>query len=298
MTKPLIGLWLAVLGAAPIAAGQPAPVELQVLLARAGAYVGRFAAAFSNVVAEERYVQQASGRQTMSGGGRGASSPTVTGQQRRELISDFLLVKLEGVDMWVPFRDVFEVDGRPVREREQRLATLLLNPTGQALDQARLILQESARYNIGEVERTINMPLLALGFLDQGQQGRFRFSLGREDEREGSGIWVVNYVEQGRPTFVRTPDGRDLFASGRLWIEAATGRLTKTEIAFQTDSLRASVTTSFRADERFRVDVPVEMVEEYSLLRSRSRISGRASYGRFRRFDVRSTEEIPPPPLP
>lgn len=302
LKKPLIGLSLTLLVFAATAAGQTQPpVELETLLTRAGVYITRFATAFANVVAEERYVQQASGRQTMSGAGRGAVVPGITGQQRRELVSDFLLVKLAGDDMWVPFRDVFEVDGRPVREREERLTRLLLSPTGQTLDQARLILEESARYNIGNVERTINMPLLALGFLEVVQQGRFRFTLGKEEGREGSGLWVVNYTEQARPTFVRTPDGRNLFASGRFWIEAASGRVVKTELVFQDDSLRASVTTSFRTDDRFHVDVPFEMAEDYLMQRSRDHITGHATYGRFRRFDVTANEDIPlpvPPPLP
>ncbi len=301
MKKQLAGLSLTLLLFAATVVGQSQPpVERETLLTRAGAYITRFATAFANVVAEERYVQQASGRQTMSGAGRGAVVPGITGQQRRELVSDFLLVRLGGDDMWVPFRDVFEVDGRPVREREERLTKLLLSPTGQTLDQARLILEESARYNIGNVERTINMPLLALGFLETVQQGRFQFTLGKEDDHDGPGIWVVTYTEQARPTFVRTPDGKNLFASGRFWIEAASGRVVKTELVFQDDVLRASVTTSFRTDERFHVDVPFEMVEDYLLSRSREHITGRASYGRFRRFDVTAHEDIPlpaPPPL-
>jgi hypothetical protein len=271
-------------------------IALESMLARAGTYVTRFTAQFANVVAEERYLQNASGRQTISGGtGRGGGSATTTGQQRRELVSDFLLVKLAGVDTWVPFRDVFEVDGRPVREREERLAKLLLHPTDKALEQAQQILEESARYNIGDVQRTVNMPLLGLIFLDPVQQRRFTFSLGKEDPGIGPGIWIVNYQERASPSFVHTPDGRQLFASGRMWIDAETGRVAKTEVVFQDASrLRASVTTSFRADDRFHVDVPVEMIEDYTLS-NRSHVSGRAAYGRFRRFDVSSSEVIPLP---
>lgn len=277
-----------------LAAGAPADrVDLDAVLSRAGVYVSKFMREFSNVVAEERYVQQASGRQTLSGAGRQASA-AVTGGERRELLSDFLLVKLPDVNYWVPFRDVFEVDGKPVREREDRLTKLLLKPTSQSDNQVKAIIVESSRYNIGDVERTINMPLLTLGFLALDQQLRFRFSLGKEDPSVGPGVVIVDYEERERPTVVRTPDGRNLFASGRIWIEEESGRVTKTEIVFQDATLRATVTTSFRTDERFHLGVPAEMVEDYTL-RNRSHVTGRASYGRFRRFDVTSTEDIPLP---
>lgn len=285
---------------APAAVAQPTPappaVTLDVLLARAADYVAAFTRDFPNVVAEERYLQQVSGRGpagTSPGLGRGgAAAIAATAWQRRELVSDYLLVKLTGSDgneAWAPFRDVFEVDGKPVRERQDRLAKLLLRSTDAAVELARQIVVESARYNIGEVERTINMPLLAHGFLGRESQPRFRFSLGRQDTTAGPGVWIVNFQERERPAFVRSLDGRDLFGSGRLWIDAATGRVARTEVTFQDRGLRASITTSFRPDERFGLNVPFEMIEDY-MLANRNRITGRASYGRFRRFDVTAAE--------
>lgn len=279
---------------APVAGQQtlsPAPVTLDVLLDRAADYIVSFTHDFANVVAEERYLQQVTGRAQISApAGRGSASVvgTASGWQRRELVSDYLLVKLDSANAYVPFRDVFEVDGKPVRERQDRVAKLLLRSTDAAVEQTRQIVIESARYNIGEVERTINMPLLAHGFLERTQQPRFRFTLGRQDTSAG-GVWIVNFQERTRPALVKSLDGRDIFASGRLWIEAATGRVVKTEVVFQDRGLRASITTSFRPDERFHLNVPFEMIEDYTL-QNRNRITGRASYGRFRRFDVTSTE--------
>src|ERR1700682_4332486 len=70
------------------------------IIARATAYVVDFVDRFSNVVAEERYVEQ-------------TNSPS----RRRELTSDFLLAKPPGSNEWFQFRDVFEVDRKPVRNR-------------------------------------------------------------------------------------------------------------------------------------------------------------------------------------
>ena len=136
-------------------------MTLETLLERAGAYFLTFETRFSNVVTEERYVQESIARQasaldvavtTRSGGGFGGPlSPSSTA--RRELVSDFLLVKLPAEDHWLPFRDVFEVDRQRLRDREDRLSKLFLKPAPTALEQARRIMEESARYNIGNIQQ-------------------------------------------------------------------------------------------------------------------------------------------------
>lgn len=297
-TWPARAAWMLACGAAAWLA-LPAALAAQVpsrpsepdLLRKAALYMERFGAAFVSVVAEERYLQVATGRAALSGSGRG-SAPIVSGAQRRELVSDFLLIKLPDEDRWAPLRDVFEVDGRPVREREERLLRLLTKPGDSAVEMAQAIVAESARYNIGELERTINMPLLAMGFLDARQQGRFTFKVEKEDPAVRPGAWAVSYREKEKPTVVTTPDGRSLFASGTVWI-LPTGEIVKTEIAFLDAGLRALVSTTFAFDERFGVEVPKEMEEIYTL--RRSEVKGKASYGRFRKFGVTSTEVIPLP---
>jgi hypothetical protein len=48
------------------------------------------------------------------------------------LLSDFLLVTGEASD-WHQFRDVREVDGRPVPDRDRRLTELFLQPWSTAI---------------------------------------------------------------------------------------------------------------------------------------------------------------------
>jgi hypothetical protein len=261
------------------------------LLAKVAAYVARFTEVFTSVVAEERYVQQASGRVAVSGSGRLADT-SVVGADRRELVSDFLLIRLPEVGRWAPFRDVFQVNGRPVRRREERLLALLTRPTDSGISMAQAITEESARYNIGEVERTINMPLLALGFLDARQQGRFRFKVEKEDPGVRPGAWALSYREQEKPTVVTTPDGRNLFASGTVWVMPS-GEIVRTELGFLKEGLHALVTATFTRDERFGVLVPREMDEVYTL--RKSEVRGHATYSRFRKFVVTSSEVMPLP---
>src|SRR5437764_436834 len=144
------------------------PATLEQLLERAGTYVVDFEARFSNVVTEERYIQESTDAKNNLPSSR--TAPLTTGGtqpniRRRDLKSDFLLVKLPETDDWLPFRDVFEVDKHPVRDREDRLSKMFLRPTGSTLEQARRIMEESARYNIGNIQRTINLPVFALDLL-------------------------------------------------------------------------------------------------------------------------------------
>src|SRR5436305_13761733 len=89
---------------------------LRDVLARAADYNVEFQRQLSGVVAEEESVQD-TGPSALGGSfNRQASLP-----QLRELRSDLLLVRPAGVDRWIQFRDVFEVDGHPVRDRTERL---------------------------------------------------------------------------------------------------------------------------------------------------------------------------------
>jgi hypothetical protein len=266
-----------------------APSRTDEIVARAGSYVSDFVRRFSSIVAEERFVQDA--RRLNSGArGRGSGSGQLLApgvSVHRELVSDYLLVKPAGTTDWQLFRDVFEVDGRPVRARAERLEELFVQPSADALARALEIQREGARYNVGDPVRTLGNPLLTLGFLQPRYQPRFRFSLRDADPALGPDVWIVEFREQARPTLMRrTPDG-DLPARGRFWIEFRTGRVLKTELAVSEED---EVTTTFRFDEQFQIALPVEMRESYWF--GGTYVSGVAQYGRFRRFGVTVEERL------
>jgi hypothetical protein len=260
------------------------PVTLELVLYRAHHYVAAFAERFSNVVAEERYVQD----------WRAASGASLG---HRELRSDFLLVRVPAGMGWVPYRDVFEVDGTAVRDRTERLTTLFVDSSRTAAQQASAITDESARYNISNVKRTVNEPLLALRFLHALNQPRFRYTLRRPDRGAGPDTWILEYAERGRPTLVRGTDNRDVLSHGRYWIEVSTGRVLRTELQLEDVYALTKLTTVFRWDERFGINVPVEMEERYTLAGGANqapgaRVTGSAGYGRFRVFTVSSEEAV------
>ncbi|MCK7492273.1 MAG: hypothetical protein MZW92_12240 [Comamonadaceae bacterium] len=127
------------------------------------------------------------------------------------LVSEFALVRVEdaGRTLWLAFRDVAEVDGRPVRDREERLQRLFRTPPANALAQARAIAFASAQYNIGDVVRTVNMPTLALEFLEPAAQTRSRFRKAAEETVDGVRAWVVSFEERARPTRIQDNQGAE-----------------------------------------------------------------------------------------
>ena len=302
MRARLFTLFALCVGSVLMVSGQqPERPSLDGLLDRAGWYLESFIDEFENVVAEEIYTQDASTfLPSFQPTGRGAapslqaSAADTVRARHRDLRSDFLLAKSPDTEALVPFRDVLEVDGLPVRDREARLAKLFLGAPRDAIAQATQIGDEGARYNLGNMRSTIGNPVLGLGVLQKGYQSRFRFSLGKEDKSVGPGVWIVEFKEVGAPAMIRGEAGRDLFSHGRVWIDAMNGRVMKTELLVEQPAVRAVVRTTFRVDEHSGIAVPTEMREQYTF-GSGSKVTMLATYGRFRRFDVSATEELSSP---
>src|SRR5471030_2344898 len=88
--------------------------SLDSVLKRAADYVTSLKLELAGGIAEEAYTQDVE----KAPGARPVPVP------HRELKSDFLLTQVSGQARFVDFRDVFEVDGKPVRDRQDRLSKL------------------------------------------------------------------------------------------------------------------------------------------------------------------------------
>jgi hypothetical protein len=280
------GLWALGFGIfAASAAPASAQADVSALVAKATAWVDRFQTEFGSVVSEERYEQRV----------RRAPASSMNSNRNRPqdtvLVSDFLLVQVPG-EGWVPFRDVFERDGSKVRDREDRLARLFLKgSTGTTLDRARQIMNEGARYNIGAIERNINAPTLVLSFLTPLHRYRFTFSDGGRDE-DGT---IVDFKETARPTFVATTNRRDLPVSGRIWIDPGAGTVRKTQLDAVDSAVEAHISVTYKWDEALKTWVPARMDERYLGLSGATQVTGTATYSRFRRFQVSTSENVDVP---
>jgi len=302
VARPLFLLcFVAVSRLAPAQPPSARPV-LHDVLERATAYVRGFQGQLSGIVAEERYVQEVRYILPSYAIG-GMPRASATQDLRRVLTSDLLLVKPAEADRWIQFRDVFEVDGKPVHDRNERLVKLFLEPTASSARQAEQIVTESARYNIGSVQRTINVPVLALLILDVANRPRFRFErsddrkpkLGGEPKATGdAGVWVIAYEEIRSGTLIRTTNDRDLPSRGRFWIDAATGRVLATELVADDPFVRCTIDVKYQMEPAVTLFVPIEMRERYELRKDGSKVEGTATYGRFRQFQVKVDEKIAP----
>ena len=281
---------LAIVGclAAPVLATQRAPVTIDEVVARASAYVELYVIALSTVVTEEDYRQ--------SDFRRGRTNPT-----RTQLRSEFLLVQLGENAAWTGFRDVFEVNGRRVRDRQDRLASLFLDDTTTAVARARRIVEESSRYNPGNTSRTFNIPTYALSYLLPSNAGRFRFErggVGCGDDRADA--WSIRYTETEMPTLTRGFQNISLPSAGSLCIDPVEGTVFETEIALSHPAMGREVpATEAVAEVTFSLNagvglwVPTEMRERYSQ-RGWGRTTSTARYGNYRKFIVSTSENTDP----
>jgi VWFA-related protein len=258
--------------------------ELDTIVARAAEYISGYFREFRNVVAEEDYTQ---------------TVLAVRPAETREMKSDFLLVTAADGNTWVPFRDVFEVDGHAIRDRDDRLRKLFLeSPPGTAFEAMARVQDEGARYNLAWLGKTdINVPTFALTILLDRNIRSFTFKRGREETVEGDRLLRVDFEEHSTPTLVTGTDAGDVPSAGSFWIEPLTGRVVKTFLRAARNTGPASLagltfeaTVTYRRSDTLGLWVPAEMRETYRL--RGNTVEGRALYSKFRSFQVRTEQEI------
>jgi len=248
-------------------------LSVKALLEKASQYVSGYQREFAFLVADE-HVEQ---RTNQPAPGE-ASSRTTRGE--------LFLTYLGAERRWISVRDVAEVDGRPVSDRED-LAALLRRSSIAAV--APRIITHNARYNLGNVVRNFNEPTIALLVLAAPRVTQFRFSMGPID-RHGPGLTLVTltFREFEEPTLIRSTTGAAAFATGEVTIEAETGRVRRTQLVVKDGSTVAELTTTFEANEAVGLWVPAWFDERYTARRDNrdELITSKAHYTNYRRFEA------------
>ncbi len=276
-------LWAA--AAAPVAARQQTTADL---LAAAGRYLDGFAQAVDGLVIAEDYVQQSHLQVVMA----------------RHLKSDLTVTNDPTLGL-VEFRDVFDVDGKPVRDRENRVIDLFTHPNPNAMAQARRIVAEGARFNLEStaVQRTLNLPMAALAFLRTPNQSRSVFDNKGSDSVHGRHATVLRFREKVRPRLIGSKD--DAPADGLFWLDPDTGEVLQSELDLDshiaTTGVKASIVVTYHDVESLKLWLPEEMTETYTITNTLGQqigtLSGHASYSDFRKFEI-STEQGPAAAVP
>jgi hypothetical protein len=284
VSKRAAAAGLFIMAVARAEAGEPAPA-LEPLLASAARYVAAYEQEFAYLVAEERYVQKL--------------SVGVSVRRVRELRSDIAFVPLATPMRWTAFRDVYEMDGKPVADRRALLKKLFIDPAPNAVVRAAEVLDTSARFNLGRW-RNVNIPTLALVFLHEANQRRFAFERKGDDELSGVTGWKVAFKETASPTFVRDPVAdRDIRCRGFVWI-TADGRVLRSTIRLGDPSVEVEVDVRFGPWEGSTIWMPTSMTDSYTgpwvgagsgRGASTERLVASARYENFRRYQVHIESE-------
>jgi hypothetical protein len=257
--------------------------RLRDVVVRLSAYLENYEKGLSAVVADELY------RQTMD---VRPSTPRVVvdprqstrplGHADRVLRSDYALTRAPDKEAWVGYRDTFEVDGKPVRDREDRLLKLLASGT---VGSAARIAQESSRFNLGNtlVTRNINIPTLVLEMLHPRNQSRFSFSAAGDETIGTTHTWRIAYTEKQHPTFIRNSNGRDRVSHGFVWVDPATGEVWRTSLTWDS-APTGTITVTYGRVTNIDALVPQTMSEHYAA--GDLTLVGDATYSNYRRFQT------------
>jgi hypothetical protein len=255
------------------------------VMKRAHAYIVEYEDDLSGIVAEEFWRQR-------------IVRPGGTVESERVLRSDYLVYQLLPEEQWFAFRDVFEVDGEPVRNRDEQFRELFARGAMSIAEQEAKNAAASAQYNLGAVYRTIDRPTFVLAFLRPAYRSHFVFERVGEEVVNGTATWVMSYREIKEPTFIRSRTGKSLKSHGRLWIEPTTGRLVRSELvtgATRAVPERATIVVTFGPTPGLPFWVPIEMSEVYDNPRKRAvnQITGLATYSNFRPSGLRKRLSTP-----
>lgn len=259
------------------------------VLGSAMRYATNYEQRFALLAADEHYVQELQrppnpgtnlSRSNPGGGMQGGGAVS-----QQIMHSDFLLVQL-GMDGegWMPYRDTYEVKGRQIRKRDDRLLKLFTSNHKDRFDKAQEYTNESAKFYLGNVARTINIPTLALMFLHPRVNERFEFTDGGEENLGGRILRKALFKEGARPTLIKTSRGRDLPLTGTLWVDPFTGAVIKTDMNAADPTVRCQVTVTFRRDDALDMWVPEKMDEYYKAYSGLDDIVATATYTNVRKF--------------
>ena len=166
---------------------------------------------------------------------------------------------------------------------------LLTDDDQDDYDQARLLITESARLNLG-LPRTTNLPNLPLEFLHPRNRRRFAHRVDGTEKIRGLATTRLVLTEASSPTMIQRPEGGDMNSAVTAWVETGTGRLIRAQVKTRDARIGvlpfvATVWVDFKPEEKLGLLVPVEMKEEFYAGRFRDG-TGTANYTKYRRFQT------------
>ena len=78
----------------------------------------------------------------------------------------------------------------------------------------------------------------------------------------------------------------------RFWIDEADGTVLRSQLDALDTGVEAHITVTYQKDDAIGLFVPARMEERYRRPRDSFEVHGVATYSRFRRFQVSTSEEL------
>ena len=93
------------------------------------------------------------------------------------------------------------------------------------------IAHENARFNVGPINRNLNVPTAALFFFQPANLSRFSvYAQGSEERSTASRQRELEFKETQRPTLIMRRAGADVPMEGTLWVVPADGAVVRTRL--------------------------------------------------------------------
>ena len=226
----------------------------------AAGYVKAYQEQLTFLIADEAYTQQIR-----------SQVPNDRGPQSRTMKSEVFFMYTPAD--WMAIRDVIEVDGKPVADRQDLRAALEKLPAAQV---ASTFKASNSRFNIGRTQRNFNEPILSLLVLGARYRPNFTFERKRVERAGGGTLVTLAFMEKAAPTLIRDLQLRPVFSRGSFLIDAATGRVQEARLGVTIGSVTLELTTTYEPNERLGIWVPTRFRERYEEgVQSQSPVWGR-----------------------
>jgi hypothetical protein len=262
--------------------------ELDAVLARASDYVSQYEAELGNLIGNEEYVQSSVWLDS-------GTPPRVAKRMQRRTSADFLIIQV--ADEWAALRKVTVADGNKIKEATPSFDTAFDNSSEANSALLKSMKLESTAYNIGDIQREINVPTFALHVLRKREISRFSFERVGTAKVGGIQTWRIRFHETSGHSLVVGGKGETLYSNGTFWIEPETGRVLETEFIvenpYASSRIRGEVDVTYGAGKNVQILVPTSMNEHYQS--AHNNVDCRADYSNFRPFLVDVKFEIAPP---
>lgn len=228
-------------------AQKPAAPTLEELLSKGAAYQTTYATKVSGVTLEEQWVLIEVVSNKMA-------TPL-------RISSDVVLVALGGE--LVGLRDLFSVDGKPVREHQPRIVKVLTDqPTSAGWQAAQRYQNENTQNLAMNTVVWYSDPMLAWQFIAEKNQSRMAYKLEGNKKMNGVQVYGVGFKEApGGSRLIETPS-RPL-SSGRFWIDPATGAVHMTELWIQSETDTARIQVAYAPDAKLSILLPKEATHSF-----------------------------------